>query len=296
VQQIAAVPFYITLAIAMILPQLARIGTCACCRPVADDDEELTAKPSEPVSATTPAVSPLVASSATATPASPATAATAKSDDDKANKASKEPLRWNSRILHDRYTLLGLILVGLLMAMATAGYAVYCAYEGLPNSPAFGFGKTATKNLNGAIFLVGLAGGLLTFGGAYTAVPFIREEAVVIAHWLTGPAFLDALALGNVVPAPLVMFVTFVGYYANNVPGAVLMTLGMFIPAFSFTMIGHEFLEMIVDSPTIHASLDGLTASVAGLIAVTAVTFLKRTVTNHLQAVVFIVALYVMFT
>src|SRR5256885_11879894 len=60
------------------------------------------------------------------------------------------------------------------------------------------------------IFVAGLKAGLLTFGGAYTAIPFIRNDAVG-RGWITDGQFLDGLALSGVLPAPLSIFATFVG-------------------------------------------------------------------------------------
>lgn len=117
----------------------------------------------------------------------------------------------------------------------------------------------------------GLEAGLLTFGGAYTAVPFVRADAVGANGWLTEAQFLDAIAIAGVLPTPLVMFTTFVGYLAGGFPGACAITLGVFAPAFSFSLIGHRWIERLVESPRLHAVLDGVAASVVGLVAATAV-------------------------
>ncbi|MFS7139959.1 chromate transporter, partial [Pseudomonas aeruginosa] len=82
------------------------------------------------------------------------------------------------------------------------------------------------------IFAAGLKGGLLTFGGAYTAIPFVRDDAVG-RGWMTDGQFLDGLALSGVLPAPLIIFATFVGYVAGGPIGAVAMTAGIFLPAFA---------------------------------------------------------------
>jgi chromate transporter len=71
--------------------------------------------------------------------------------------------------------------------------------------------------------------GPLTFGGAYTVIPFLREAAVENHHWLTSGQFNDGLSMG-ILPAPLIIFSTFVGYVAGGLLGAVLMTVGIFIP------------------------------------------------------------------
>ena len=167
---------------------------------------------------------------------------------------------------------------------------------------AVGIGAGALGSGPGPIFLVGLLGGLVTFGGAYTAIPFINYEAVIIGQWLSSQQFLDALAFGQVIPSPLVMFVAFVGYASGNTSGngllgALLMTLGMFLPAFSFTLIGHEFFERLVEAKgAVAHMLDGVSAAVAGLIAVTAVQLLKSAIVQPIDAVVFGAALTILYT
>ena len=124
------------------------------------------------------------------------------------------------------------------------------------------------------LFKTGLTGGLVTFGGAYTAIPVIRDVATGPHGWMDNQQFLDGIAIGGVLPAPLVIFATFVGYLGGGFNGALLMTLGMFLPAFSFTLIGHELFERLVARKGIHAFLDGVACAVCGIIAATAVVLL----------------------
>lgn len=128
------------------------------------------------------------------------------------------------------------------------------------------------------IFAAGLSGGLVSFGGAYTAIPVVRDEAVGPQGWMSEPQFLDGLAIGGVLPAPLVIFATFVGYLGGGFVGALLATLGIFLPAFSFTLIGHRLIERAVENERLHAFLDGVAASVAGLIAATSLFLLTAAI------------------
>jgi chromate transporter len=121
-----------------------------------------------------------------------------------------------------------------------------------------------------ALFLSGLKAGLLTFGGAYTAIPFVRADAVG-RGWVTDGQFLDGLAISGVIPAPLIIFATFVGYLAGGLGGALAMTAGMFMPAFAFTLLFYDRLERVVDDQRLHGLLAGVAAAVVGLIAVTTV-------------------------
>lgn len=120
------------------------------------------------------------------------------------------------------------------------------------------------------IFVAGLKAGLLTFGGAYTAIPVIRNDAVG-RGWITDGQFLDGLALSGVLPAPLIIFATFVGYVAGGPLGALVMTAGVFLPAFAFSLIFYDRLEAVLEVKEMHAFLDGVAAGVVGLIAATTV-------------------------
>lgn len=119
-----------------------------------------------------------------------------------------------------------------------------------------------------ALFIAGLKGGLLTFGGAYTAIPYVRADTVG-RGWLTDGTFLDGIALAGILPAPLVIFATFVGYVAGALPGALAITAGMFLPAFAFSLIFYERLEAIVDHPALQRALEGMAAAVVGIIGAT---------------------------
>ncbi len=130
--------------------------------------------------------------------------------------------------------------------------------------------ETATRPSLWGLFFSGLKAGLLTFGGAYTAIPFLRDDAVG-SGWMTDPQFLDGLALSGILPAPLIIFSTFVGYVGGGPLGAVAMTVGIFLPAFGFSLLFHQRLEQVVENSALHAFLEGVAAGVVGIIAATTV-------------------------
>ncbi|WP_428150661.1 chromate efflux transporter [Brevundimonas sp.] len=150
---------------------------------------------------------------------------------------------------------------GVWAAQVAGGMAPPSFIGGAPDAP----GEVAALLL----FLSGLKAGLLTFGGAYTAIPFLRTD-MVGRGWLGDGAFLDGLALSGVLPAPLIIFSTFVGYVAGGPLGALAITAGIFLPAFAFSMIFYDRLETVVDDERLKAALEGVAAGVTGLIAVTA--------------------------
>jgi chromate transporter len=137
-----------------------------------------------------------------------------------------------------------------------------------------------TLSLGGEVFLEGLKAGLLTFGGAYTVIPFLEQSSVDAHGWLTSDQFVDGLALSGVLPAPLIIFSTFVGYLAGGLGGGLLMTLGIFLPAFVFPILLHRQLVAVAEHPRIRAFLLGVAAGVIGLIAAVAVEIVDLSVVD----------------
>ena len=149
-----------------------------------------------------------------------------------------------------------------------------------------------------ALFWAGLKGGLLTFGGAYTAIPFIRNDTVG-RGWMSDAQFLDGLGLSGILPAPLVIFATFVGWISGGPAGALAMTAGMFLPAFAFSLLFYERLEAVVEHKRLQLFLAGVAAGVVGLIAVTTLdlahTAAVRTPNPLASVAVFAVALAILY-
>jgi chromate transporter len=191
------------------------------------------------------------------------------------------------------------LLIGLLIAGAATFFVVRANADLTP------FGDQTRPRLPPsaappspsvpAILGSGLQAGLLTFGGAYTAIPFVRKDAVERGRWLTDRQFLDGLALGGILPAPLIIFGTFVGYVAGGLTGALAMTLGIFLPAFAITLVGHEPLERIVENRSLHDLLDGITAGVVGLIAATSVHLFRAGIGTIGQFALFAAGLAVLY-
>lgn len=145
------------------------------------------------------------------------------------------------------------------------------------------------------IFLSGLKGGLLTFGGAYTVIPFMQQDAVINHHWMTNEQFLDGFALSGILPAPLIIFSTFIGYFGGGWPGAVIITIAIFLPSFAFTLIGFNAMERIIANTSLHNFLDGVTAGVIGIIAITALQLFRATINDWFLPGIFAVSLFIIY-
>ncbi|KAJ3335704.1 hypothetical protein HDU91_002059, partial [Kappamyces sp. JEL0680] len=126
-------------------------------------------------------------------------------------------------------------------------------------------------------------------------------EAVVRGGWISQQTFLDGVALANSLPAPTVIFSTFVGFVGGKVYtggeingsggntgygflGGVLMTVGMFFVPFSFAIIGHSFLDRVTHVKWVASFFDGITASVVGVIAATSLDILRGALTVSLTS------------
>ena len=141
----------------------------------------------------------------------------------------------------------------------------------------------------------GLRSGLLTFGGAYTVIPYLQHDAVEVGRWMTNNQFLDGLALSGILPAPLIIFATFVGYIGGGALGALALTIGIFAPAFSFTLIGHKYLERLIENKALHVFNDGITAGVVGLISATSIGLLKAGITNIYALGIFLLSMFLVY-
>jgi chromate transporter len=147
-----------------------------------------------------------------------------------------------------------------------------------------------TFSLTAEIFFEGLKAGLLTFGGAFTVIPFLQQGAVVEHHWLTDSQFVDGLAMSGILPAPLIIFSTFVGYVAGGTAGAFAMTIGIFLPAFVFPIFFHRFFVAVAENERIRPFLLGVAAGVIGLIAAVTVDIVDASVVDGYTAVLAIAA------
>jgi chromate transport protein ChrA len=210
----------------------------------------------------------------------------------KSHKAATTTIN-NSRILLYKQ------LIGYLIAAATIGFFVlYCELNGVPSGNLVG-GNAAKGYVStdySSLFVLGLIAGCVTFGGAYTTLPFIYSVAVISGQWLTDRQFLDAIAITNMLPTPLVSFVIIVGFIGHSIGGSILMGIGIFLPAFSFTIIGHEFFQAVVDNKYVEPYLDGIASAIIGLLAFTCFQFLKSVISQGLDAVVFLLAFSTLFT
>ena len=118
----------------------------------------------------------------------------------------------------------------------------------------------------GALAWVAFKVGALSYGGGFVIVPLMQADAVTHYHWMSDGQFLNAVALGQVTPGPVVHTVAVVGYAAAGIWGALLASAVAFAPSFSFILIGAERFDRLRTDPRARAFLDGAGPAAIGAI------------------------------
>ena len=135
--------------------------------------------------------------------------------------------------------------------------------------PSSALSVAAPVSLSG-LFLVFLKFGAVIFGSGYVLLAFLQADLVTRLHWLSQTQLLDAVAVGQVTPGPVFTTATFIGYLLGGVPGAVIATIGIFLPGFLFVAASRPLIPRIRASKIAGAFLDGVNVgAVALMIAVT---------------------------
>jgi chromate transporter len=109
--------------------------------------------------------------------------------------------------------------------------------------------------------------GALSYGGGFVIVPLMQADAVNHYHWMTGAQFLNAVALGQITPGPVVLTVAVVGYAAAGVGGALLGTVVAFAPSFVFIIGGGRHFDALRRNQGVQAFLSGAGPAAIGAIA-----------------------------
>ena len=131
-----------------------------------------------------------------------------------------------------------------------------------------GGGGRSTSLTLGGVFL---KAGALLYGSGYVLIAFLRGDLVERLGWLTDAQLLDAVAIGQVTPGPLFTTATFIGYVLAGVPGAVVATVAIFLPAFVIVALVGPWVGRLRDRPLTAALLDGVNAAAIGLMAAVSV-------------------------
>lgn len=120
----------------------------------------------------------------------------------------------------------------------------------------------------GPLFLFFMKVGSVLFGSGYVLLAFLRADLVERLRWMTEAQLLDAIAVGQVTPGPVFTTATFIGYVLGGAPGALVATLGIFLPAFFFVAVSGPLIPRLRRSKTAGAFLDGVNVASLALMAI----------------------------
>ncbi|TNE46090.1 MAG: chromate efflux transporter [Deltaproteobacteria bacterium] len=154
---------------------------------------------------------------------------------------------------------------------------------------------TASKATLSHLFLVFLKVGSVLFGSGYVLVAYLDGELVQTLGWLTKPQLLDAIAIGQFTPGPVLSTATFVGFQIHGVWGAMLATLGIFLPSFFFVAMLNPLIPKLRQSTLASAFLDAVNVSAVGLMVAVVYKFGTHLFLDWKSIVIFAVSTLVLF-
>jgi chromate transporter len=188
--------------------------------------------------------------------------------------ATRAPFRWLLYVLAGgiaaatvgAWVVLVLLACGCIELVVQRGVDVAGR---LPSAPPFPLVVSAAAGTAGgllALVWVALKIGALSFGGGFVIIPLMQSDAVGHYHWLTAGQFLNAVALGQITPGPIVQTVAAVGYAAAGIGGGLLAALVAFSPSFAFVLVGGKRFDELRSNTAARAFLDGAGPAAIGAI------------------------------
>ena len=142
-----------------------------------------------------------------------------------------------------------------------------------------------------AIFLFFFKISAIIFGSGYVLYAFLYNDLVVNYQWISQAQLIDAIAIGQFTPGPVFTAATFIGYLLAGVPGALIASVGVFLPAFIYVAITSPFLSQMRQSKSLSFFLDGVNVASLALMIVVCFNLASAMLTNSLAISIFVVSL-----
>jgi chromate transporter len=140
------------------------------------------------------------------------------------------------------------------------------------------------------LFLVFTKAGSVLFGSGYVLLAFLRTDLVERLGWLTNAQLLDAIAVGQVTPGPVFTTATFIGYNLAGMPGAIVATLGIFLPAFIFVALSAPFVAAMRRSHVTSAMLDAVNVASLALMAAVALALGRDALSDSVSLAIAVIS------
>jgi chromate transporter len=132
--------------------------------------------------------------------------------------------------------------------------------------------------------------GTITFGGGFVMIPLIEAEVVDAHHWLTHQEFVDATALGQITPGPVLITATFIGYRVAGTLGALIATISIFLPSFLMTVVAGSSLARFHTNKIVQSFLKGVTPAVVGLLVAAGISIGRAGIHSGLGMLIALIA------
>jgi chromate transporter len=156
--------------------------------------------------------------------------------------------------------------------------------------PLLPFAQVAATFSLGVLFLTFLKIGATLYGSGYVLLAFLRDDFVNRLGWLTDQQIIDAVAVGQFTPGPVFTTATFIGYLVGGFQGAIVATIGIFLPSFVFVAVVFPFVASVRASPWSSAFLDGANAAAVGLMIAVAWQLASSSIVDPVTAAIALVA------
>ena len=144
------------------------------------------------------------------------------------------------------------------------------------------------------LFLNFLKVGATLYGSGYVLLAYLHADFVLGLGWLTNKQLIDAIAIGQITPGPVFTTATFIGYLLGGIPGALVATLGIFLPSFIFVGVSSLFIKRIRNSPWASSFLDGVNAASLGLMLAVSVQLASTALIDPLTIGVAVICLIIL--
>ncbi len=136
--------------------------------------------------------------------------------------------------------------------------------------------------------------GTITFGGGFVMIPLIEAEVVDSHHWLTHQEFVDATALGQITPGPVLITATFIGYRVAGTLGALLATVSIFLPSFLMMVVAGSSLARFHTNKIVQSFLKGVTPAVVGLLVAAGISIGRAGIHSWVGLLIAVIAGFVL--
>jgi chromate transporter len=152
-----------------------------------------------------------------------------------------------------------------------------------------------SQDLLAQILLFFTKAGAFVFGSGLAIIPFLQQGVVQQFGWLNEHQFLDAVAVAMITPGPVVITVAFIGFLVAGFAGAVMASIGIFLPVYIFTIIPAPWFKRHRDNPQLKAFVDGATAAATGAITGAVIVLAARAITDWPTAIIALVSFGVLW-